>query len=458
LSERSSTAVLALGALLLFFVVLFGGRSGGIAEGGPARPTSVETAGNGYSIARRWLEREGIAVISLRERFGALGRLAPTGPERASLLLLTLPGAAPIQTSELLSLDRWLREGNTLLVLAALSDAPDWSEASAGADAFDLKAVTGLDFESLPQRQARLAAEGGLPVGVRTRRAPPVSGVPSADPTADRRGVRKESRLLAQTARSQAQPVRREGLLEGVAMLLAESDYRSTPWAVRMPFDGVVQELARARDSGQGVLWSRTLGRGRIIVSAYGSLLTNRAVGLGDNAQLLAKLVEASVGRQGVVLFDDGHQGLSPTYDPQQLFGDRRLHLTIALLLGLWLLWVLGSTRLRTPQCAASAPRPVELVRAAGGFFARVLAPPVAAQRLCEHFFVRVQARIHRSGSVAAPLGVHAPPWDWLERHPRVSAADLATLRIWYARACAGRRVPLARLHNLLLSLDRQVA
>jgi len=245
-------------------------------------------------------------------------------------------------------------------------------------------------------------------------------------------------------------------MLEGVATLVAESDYRSTPWSVRMPYDGLVLELARGRDSGEGVLWTRSLGGGRIVVSAYGSLLSNRAVGLGDNATLLANLVAASVGPEGVVLFDDGHQGLAPGYEPQQFFGDRRLHVTIGLLLALWLMWVLGSTRLHTPQYAWPAPRPADLLRAAGGFFARVLQPAAGACRLCEHFFARAQARIHHGAGASGTA--HPPPWDWLERHPRLVAADVRQLREWYEQACEGRRVPLDRLHNLLLSLDRQVA
>ena len=400
-------------------------------------------------------------MVSLRDRFTTLQQLAPAGPGRSSLLVLTLPGTGPIQTRELLPLDRWLRSGNTLLVLAALSDAPDWSEASAGADAFDLEAVTGLDFESLPQRRARRVAEGDLSGGDRRPRAPPRAAVPGEDAAAVRSVERIEPRLLAQPARLLARPVRSDGLLDGIATLVGESDYRRTPWAVRMPYDGLVLELARDRDSGQGVLWTRTLGSGRIVVSAFGSLLSNRAIGQGDNARLLANLVAASVGPQGVVLFDDGHQGLAPRYDPQQLFGDRRLHLTIGLLLALWLLWVLGSTRLRTPQYAIPAPRPADLLRAAGGFFARVLRPAAGARRLCEHFFGRVQARIDQgtSTSAARPAGVaRAPPWDWLERHPRLAAADVGQLRAWYQQACEGRQVPLGRLHNLLLGLDRQVA
>ncbi|MCU0760845.1 MAG: hypothetical protein MUF07_16825 [Steroidobacteraceae bacterium] len=422
MSERGTTALLALGALLLFFVLMFGGRAGSDVGETP-RPSSVEPSANGHALARRWLESQGVRVLSLREPFGALARLAPPGAGRSSLLVLTLPGTGPVQTSELVPLDRWLRAGNTLLVLAALADAPDWSRGTAGADAFDLKAVTGLEFELLEGRAGR--------------------AVPAREP-----GV-----LLPAPRRESARAVPGVPLLEGVATLAGESDYERSTWAVRLPYDGIVLELARDAASGAGVLWSRPIGRGRIVVSGYGTLLTNRAIGRGDNGRLLANLVAASVGPEGAVLFDDGHQGLAPTYDPVQLFGDRRLHVTFGTLLALWLLWVLGATRLRTPRFAEPAPRPGELLRAAGGFFSRVLPPAAAAARLCEHFFAQLPSgRGSRHGRDAAP------PWEWLARQPGIDPSDLRQLRDWHAAAARGRPVPLGKLHNLLRRMQQGLA
>ncbi|MCP5328885.1 MAG: DUF4350 domain-containing protein [Sinobacteraceae bacterium] len=462
-SERGTTAILALGALLLFFVLMFGGRGSGMA-GAPPRPTSAESSGNGYSIMRRWLESEGIAVGSLRESFDALARLAPSGAGRESLLVLTLPGAGPIQTGELQPLDRWLREGNTLLVIAALSDAPDWARGPIGADAFDLKAVTGLDFEAVPQRERRLALERRTTSGTAADTAAEAGDAsPAAAEAADESLAQEVGRptaagpavLLAAPRRETAEVVPGVPWLEGVSELAAESDYRRTSGSVRLPYGGIVFELARDQESGEGVLWSRPFGRGRIVVSAYGTLLSNRAIGLADNSRLLASLVAQSVGPDGMVLFDDGHQGLSVGYDPQQLFGDRRLYLTCGMLVALWLLWVLGATRLRTPRLAESAPRPGELLQAAGGFFARVLPSHVAAQRLLGHFFARlpVVRRQQADDSLA-----QAPPWDWLQRQPGIDSMDVQQLRDWYAAARNGRPVPLEKLHNLLCGMEKRLA
>ena len=68
------------------------------------------------------------------------------------------------------------------------------------------------------------------------------------------------------------------------------------------------------------------------------------------------------------------------------------------------------------------------------------------------------------AGAVVTVTGrgqVSADParlWDWLENHPRLPRADVQQLREWYLAACANRNVPLIRLHNLILSTERQLA
>jgi hypothetical protein len=100
----------------------------------------------------------------------------------------------------------------------------------------------------------------------------------------------------------------------------------------------------------------------------------------------------------------------------------------------LWLSWVLGASRLRMPATREPAPREAELVVAAGGFLARALTSSAAALRLFEHFL-----RKH--------------PWESLERHPRVATADIRQLKDWYSDAKSSRRVPVARLHHLMVRL-----
>ncbi|HTU56982.1 MAG TPA: DUF4350 domain-containing protein, partial [Polyangiales bacterium] len=375
--------------------------------------------GNGYGAAVRWLSAEGYRIVSLRDRFDTLPKRRDL-PPRGNLLLVTLPAIATFRTDEFVPLDQWLRAGNTLFVLAALADAPDWALRMAGLAPSDLSLLTGLDFQSLHGQKSK-------------------SG-PS---------LIESLQMFSEPQRTVALPNREHAYFRGVRSLVGLSDYVHQSWAVKVPYEGFALELAHERDSGAGVLWSRPFGNGRIIVSGFGSLFTNRAIGLEDNAALLANVVATSVTGTGAVLFDDAHQGLGAAYDPQKFYRDSRLHWTLAILLALWLVWVLGSTRLRVPSARARAPREADLMRASGGFLARVLTSDQAARRMYDNFVRRLLARLPDESGASA--------WTYLERHPRVAASEVEQLQRWYADACAGRRVPLPRLHNLLIHIGRQI-
>ena len=418
MKERLTTLLLAVAAFALFYA-MFIGSSGGPELPALARPTSIEREGNGQYAAAEWLRRSGYEVSSWRESYAALD--AGTS---GALLIVTLPVTNGIETAELPALDRWLRSGNTLLVLAPLADAPDW--VMGDAPQFDLTALTGLEFDEPPQRGRDKAAARPKPD------SPP-------------------NPLPFRAMFHQAAPRAPHAFLADVGSLRGVSDQLRSVWRLRVPYDGFALELARDRDSGAGVLWIRALGQGRIVVSGYASLLSNRMLGEADNARLLANIVGGVVRPGGRVLFDDGHHGLRPDYDPQQFFGDRRLHWTVAIVLAGWLAWVLGGTRLRTPDSSVRTPAATDLVRATGEFFARVVAPHAAARRLFELFFERW--RIARQAP--RDSSVH---WEWLESHPRVAAADIDRLKAWYAAAHGGRRLPLRDLHNLILRIDGQIS
>ncbi len=443
--ERLITLAIAIGVLLLF-VAMFVRREDALgARNEVPRPTTAERRGNGYHAATSWLEAEGIREISLRERFDTLTQRKDL-PRSGNLLIVTLPAANGFNTWEFIPLDRWIRAGNTLLILAALSDNPDWGFSQGGFASGDLNLLTGLEFETTRNRQSRV-----------TRRPQRTTPSPNTAEPAVVRDPAEAFRYLAEPQRSLMVPNRTHAYFEGVKSVVALSDYPQQAWAVKVPYEGFVLELAhqeKGADGAQGnegVMWTRPLGQGRIIVSGFGSVFTNRAIGLADNARLLANIVGVTVGEQGAVLFDDLHQGLGAAYDPAKFYKDKRLYITIGVLVALWFVWVLGSTRLRAPVSVSSTPREAELIRAAGGFFARALPTHAGARRLIDNFFKRVRAR-------AGGRRDDALPWDIIERSPRVAPADIEQLKNWYAQACASRRVPLQELQNLLVRIDRQMA
>jgi hypothetical protein len=422
MKERLVMFAAASGALVLFLTMFMSSERGfGIGREAP-RPTSEERSGNGYLAAVRWLATDNVRVVSLQESLARLSTdLAPTG----NVILVTLPVTTAFGSEEYRTLDRWVRAGNTLLVLAALSDQPDWAHGFGEQVANDLDILTGLQFQALRHR-------------------------PGATATAT-------DRAFIEPQREQLLPNRPHAYFSGVREIVALSDFPREDWTVGIPNEGFVLTLAHERKSGAGVLWTRSMGNGHVVVSGCGSIFTNRALGLADNARLLANIIEANLGPRGSVVFDDVHQGLSATYDPAKFYRDRRLYATLGILAVVWLSWVLGSTRLHGVDApaagvASALPREAALVRATGGFFSRVVRPEAAAKRIFELFFERLYSQVPRA------RGTDGMPWSYLERHSQVTPAEVRRLRSWYDDARASRRVPLSALHNLIVHIDERLA
>lgn len=410
--ERLITLACALGALGLFLAMFLHGDA--TSPGEVSRPTTQERGPNGYQGALVWLDQQHIKTVSLRDHFNELASRRGL-PASGNLLIVTLPAATGFKTEELRPLESWVRSGNTLLVLAALADSPDWAFSLDGRATGDLRLLTGLEFA-----MGKVGARRGNGVGARITTA----------------------RAYAQPQSTTLVPNGPRPLFDGVRTALALSDYPAQTWGLKVPYDGFALALARQRETGEGVLWMRPLGSGQIVVSALGSLFTNRALGLADNGQLLANLVGSTVRPGGAVLFDDLHQGLGSAYDPAKFYSDPRLYETVAILCAVWLCWVLGATQLQSPWTPAPVPREAELVQATGGFLARVLTNDAGARGLFDHFFHRIARRLRRTGSES--------PWELLEGHSRIAPADLRQLREWHAAALAARKVPLERLHDLM--------
>jgi hypothetical protein len=425
--ERLITLLCALGALALFYAIF-------IAEPVPldekvSEPTTAERGNNGYLAALRWFKSTGVRVESLRQRYDWLKQdasgLAPTG----NLLIITLPHKYSTRLRELEQLWSWVAAGNTVLVLAALADTPDWTMAYVTNDLpGEIETITGVQF-FVP-----------LPDDPLTLRSP----------SADGEVVIDALKRLAEPTLHRIVPNRRHPYFEGVQQVVAESEYFASEWRAAPPLHDFVLSLAHDADTGRDAFWVRLYGDGQFLISGYASVFSNEQLGKKDNARLLANIAAQSLGPEGAVLFDDQHQGLSTLYDAGAFYADGRLHATLWLLLALWFIWVMGSVRLRGVAAEPAAPRETAFVKATGGFLARVLLPLQAGRRLVELFFndLRRRLSLREDGQ---------PLWDWLERQPRVARADLETLRALESRLQGGRRVDLVHLQNLLVRLQGQV-
>jgi hypothetical protein len=446
--ERVLAFALAMAALLAFYA-LWLSPAPSLDGGDEARPTTSERRGNGYAGLFEWLQRSGVGVRSWRERYTALDDL--DAPPRGNLLVITLPGLDTFRSEEFSALDAWVRRGNSLLINAALLDQPGWAAGNESSAVVELESLTAIEFETREGREARLdnrpLSEKVREADARDARKDEDDGDDFGQPEVTERRFEVPDKIVLHATGPHA-------LLAGVRTLAMETDFEPGEWSLRMPYDNFVLTLARdAR--GEGALFEQRLGSGRIIIAAAGSLFTNRALGNDDNAQFFANVVSQSVASDGVVLFDDLRQGLSANYDPSRFYSDPRLYRTLLILGGLWLVWVLGSTRLRAPVVAVHEPSEADLVRHAGGLIARTVSPAQQGLRLFDRFFASV-ARVAR-GSGAKPDAERGELWSWLERHAAILPQELDQLKSWYADAHVPRDLPLASLQNLLDKLERRI-
>jgi hypothetical protein len=412
MKDRLLTLVLALGAFVAFYILLAPKPS--MPQERVTRPLSTEAGPNGYLGMFRWLVAEKLPVVSFRERYVGLAGATASAPT-GNLLITTTPHVYPLRSSEAQPLQDWIEAGNTLLVLAGLSDTPEWSMGEGLDPGFTehMETMTSLTFTQIPDKEKPSSSNTVLAMA-----------------------------RLAEPQRSESTPNGPHPLLDGVQSILAVSEFPSLHWQAASS-RALVLELASDHASGVPALWLLPYGDGQIIVSAYGSILTNKLIGEHDNARLLANIARWSLGGQGRVLIDDAHQGLVSFYDPAKFFGDPRLHRSLWWLFALWLVFVLGPRRLRGTSQAWNPLDVTTFVRATGGFMARVLQPAAAGQRLFANFFNEIRGR----------LGLAldgAPVWDWLGAHATIPAADLNRLQELHRRSAARRRIDLAELHNLI--------
>lgn len=150
----------------------------------------------------------------------------------------------------------------------------------------------------------------------------------------------------------------------------------------------------------------RTLGRGRIAVSASASFVTNDGLARDDHAELALRLL--ALGR-GPVLFDELHLGMASSESLTGYLRDKGLLPAVlqALLAVMLLVWRAGA-RFGRPRPAPppEIPDVTTYVDAAGRIYARAADVPASMRRLAAHALARVAARHGvRGGASLHPTG-----------------------------------------------------
>jgi hypothetical protein len=409
--ERWLTLLLGAGALAAFYVLFFPKPQPRPVLAG--LPLSTDGRPEGYLAIWQWLGAEHVPRVSLRLHYGRLaGLLARPG---GNVLLVTMPQRVMTRAAGLTALENWVARGNTLLIVAALDDAPDWAlETTDPLLTRRLKRLTGLKLTAPAHRDSTLAELSAHSLKIRPRGPFP--------------------------------------LLEGVRRISART-WLARSWTAQPVPGQMPLELAARSDDGDPVLWLERRGAGQIVLCAVASPFSNAGLLQHDNARLLANIIARSLGPGGAVVFDDAHQGLTAFYDARAFFADPRLHATLGWIVLLWLVFVVGSQPLRARRREWRPLDETAYVEAGARYLAAVVLPAEAARKLIEDFLDWLRARLRLeprpAGDAAAPRAI----WQWLEGQPAVPAAERRELQACYASACAGGRVDLTRLQNLLARL-----
>lgn len=396
---RLRALALALAALLLFYGLAF---SDSATRTEDIRPLSGEPGAAGYTALRDWFAGSDVRLLSLRDDYRRLAPLTgdhPTG----NLLVITLPGATSLLDRDLVPLHQWVRQGNSLLVLAALCDSPEWAPA--------------VQTRTLQTDVAMLS-------GVDVPRRPPVA-----------------ARFLATPTVSGWVPVAAHPLLRGVSRIETLSDRTARRCeAAAPPSRGALPLLRSAADGADGA-WLLPRGDGWVLLVASATPFANRALGRADNARFAGNILRELVAPSGVVIFDDGLQGAPEPYDMRRLLADPRLHGSVAAVFALWLAWIVGSTRLRAPAPPLHPPGAAAAVAAEGRLLSRTVDAREAAAALLAAFVERL------------PENARTAPESWLIGRPGVDAADVAQFGAFRRRLAEGGGVPLDPFHDLLSRL-----
>jgi Domain of unknown function (DUF4350) len=422
LKERLITLGLALGALVMVYILFLPKPMS--PDAAPARPLSTGSRPDGYQVIWRWLQSNHLDTAAWRDRYDQLtGRFGQA--QGGHVLIATLPYDTAVSPREMKSLREWIRDGNTLLVTAALNDTPVWASTSSSDLVDEVWRLTGMA----------------------------VSAIQSDEPHDKQDKAQELRNAVVAIMADRTSTVMSRGahpLMQGVHVLKITSALPSSRWQLKQT-DGIgVLHVANVEGRDEGVVWLRREGAGQIILIAYAGIFSNGNITAGDNGQLLSNVLAWSLRPGGTVLFDDAHQGAVSYYDAKAFFADPRLHRTLGWLVLLWLVFVLGIQRLRTHSLDW---RPIDItafIGISGEFLASATTPVAAASRLMANFFNSIRRRLdlREDGT---------PEWDWLAAQPNVKAAEVKSLAGWYSRVHAGKPVDLMKLQAFLRLLQEKI-
>lgn len=147
MSERMQSIVGLLVAVYVTWLLLFQQS----APPPPSRPTTLDLKDFGVAALHRWLDGAKVPVQSWQQPWFELADT--TLPMQGNLLMTTLPHDVHAADGEVEALLEWVRQGNTLIVNAALNDTPTWIISYGNEMLEEIETLTGVRVTEVEQEE-----------------------------------------------------------------------------------------------------------------------------------------------------------------------------------------------------------------------------------------------------------------------------------------------------------------
>ena len=375
-----------------------------------SRPNTEDAGKHGLKALYTWLLQNNINTHSLRKPVTRIDQEAL--PATGNLMIVSLPLAREALDSEWSALNRWVRNGNAVLVLASLYHMPNWSNSHNWIREHEIKdAVASLTAEEFTLSRDVIKEEA--------------SEFSLTDVQESIQGFKPQPYWLY--------PAIDHSLFSGVYELESmhtpgiyqfEDEFenmQASYWFIDSESARLALKVIYGEEQEQTAMWLLPTGKGWVYLSAFPDLVSNGVLKHQENARWFANLLSHTVADGGYVVFNDYHFGLSDLYDPDAFFADDRLRNTLLFIGAFWLVYALGrSPRLAPVRKQAIKPANRDFIEAMAGFFTRRIRSRTIARELATRLLDDISTHTQLKGDSL---------WNWLHDHPDVSERDILRLR-----------------------------
>lgn len=433
INERVTSVAWALAALIIVIALL--SPRGGNLEPSVSTPSSEDKGNFGLGVLKTWLDLSSVPTLSLRARYDSLTE-HPALPADGNLLIISLPQYKPSRHREQRALSKWLKRGNSALVLLAWGDYPLWARNADYSSTYDILNLFNIkihDYDDQDDDDTGATDED---------HAAEDTNLGEGD-TRDDTALETSAKPTFETFElipNQAHVVTRD--ITPPRLRLDSDDLGDYNAAFRIHNKAIV--LLKEHGVSSHALVNFPVDDGTIWLSKFSTIINNAQIEHEGNGQLVANIIRSTLKAGGHVIFDDFHHGLSDLYDPDAFFADTRLHASLWIILGFWIVYVIGHNRRIGPIRQTHVEfRNRDFANSIGAFYARKVPRAHLAQAHFARLFNDARERfgLPRNGQ---------PAWEQLLRAPRIDRRTIEKLQTMHTALSIGKTPSLVKLTTLV--------